>query len=135
MNTRPVSALILATALSVSASIPLFAASKNDLPVSINVRTLVATSGGGVQIERGMSRWDVSYAMRYNFREELSPDVWVYTGFRANVDSPAAQDCKTVVITFAHNRVSNLQLVNKPAVDVIAANLKLGSSATNVASK
>ena len=72
MNMRPVSALIIAATLSVSASVPLFAASKTEAPTSYSIHTLVATSGGGVQIERGMSRGDVSYAMRNKVRQELS---------------------------------------------------------------
>ena len=59
MNARPISALILAAALSVSA--PLFAASQDASPTSISLRTLVASSNGDMKIERGTSREDVSY--------------------------------------------------------------------------
>ena len=129
MNARPISALILAAALSVSA--PLFAASQDASPTSISLRTLVASSNG----ERGTSREDVSYAMRYKSRVELSPDVWVYSGYHADAGAPNAQDCGSVVITFAHGEVADLQLVNKPAVAAIAANLRLGSPSRNLASR
>ena len=135
MNTRPVSALIIAAALSVSASIPLFAAPKNDLPVTCPVRVLVATSDGCARITRGMYRGAVSHAMRYNSRVELSPDVWVYSGFHADTDSSYAQECGTVVITFADDKVANLQLANRSAVAVLSTNLKFGSSTEFIASK
>jgi hypothetical protein len=133
MNARPISALILAAALSVSA--PLFAASQDASPTSISLRTLVASSNGDMKNERGTSREDVSYAMRYKSRVELSPDVWVYSGYHADAGAPNAQDCGSVVITFAHGEVADLQLVNKPAVAAIAANLRLGSPSRNLASR
>jgi hypothetical protein len=40
-----------------------------------------------------------------------------------------------VVITFSNDRVSDLQLVNKPAFAAIAATLKPDSPARNIASR
>jgi|SRR5271157_1416921 len=134
MNTRNASVLILAAALSASAFSPLFA--KDDVPVAYSVRTLISTSNGDMKVERGMTRGDVSFAMRYKDREQLTPDIWVYTGYHANnSDTANAQGCETVVITFANDRVSDLQLVNKPAFAAIAATLKPGSPARNIASR
>jgi hypothetical protein len=134
MNTRPVSALILAAALSVAASVPMSAASK-DAAVALPVQTVTVASNGNIKIERGMYRGDVSFAMKYKNREELSPNVWVYSGFHANSDAEIAQGCESVVITFANDKVVDLQLVNRPAATSIAANLRLGSSARNIASR
>jgi hypothetical protein len=135
MITHPVSVLLLAVALSASASVPLFAASKNDLPIAFSVRTLTASSNGDMKVNRGMDRGDVSYALKYKSREVLSPDVWVYSGFHADVDPANDQGAGTVVITFANDKVADIQLVNKPAVALIAASLRLGSPARNIASK
>jgi hypothetical protein len=135
MNARPVHVLILAAALCASGSAQLFAASQNEIPASFTVRTLVVASNGDMKVERGMSRGDVAFALRYKAREELSPDVWAYSGYHADSTLADARQCGTVVITFAQDRVVDLQLVNKPAFAVIAANAKLGSSARNLASR
>jgi hypothetical protein len=135
MNTRPVSTLILAAALSLSASIPLFAASKNDLPIAYSVNTVTVTSNGSMKIERGMYRGDVSWALRYKTHEELSPNVWVFSGYHANLDLANDQGCENLVVTFADDKVADLRLVNKTAAAAIAANLQRGSSARNLASR
>jgi|CZKI01.1.fsa_nt_gi hypothetical protein len=136
MNTRNASVLILAAALSASALSPLFASTKEDIPVAYSVRTLISTSNGDMKVQRGMTRGDVSFAMRYKDREQLTPDVWVYTGYHANNSNTAnSQGCETVVITFSNDRVSDLQLVNKPAFAAIAATLKPDSPARNIASR
>ncbi len=135
MKARPSSVLILAAALSASAFAPLFASSKNDSPLAYPISTLIATSNGDMKVVRGTSIGDVSFALRYNARQELSPNVWAYSGFHANLDLANDQECGTVVITFVNGQVSDMRLVNKPAAAAIAANLKLGASARNIASK
>jgi len=134
MNTRLASAYIFAAALSVSALCSLSAASKNDTPVAFPVRTLTASKEGGEQIERGTTRSDVSWAMRYKSRQELSPDVWVFSGYHVDADLANASDCGTLVITFVHDKVADMKLVNESAATIIAANLKLSPSVRNVAS-
>jgi hypothetical protein len=131
MNARITSVLILAAALSATG----FASSKSDSPRSYPIGTLVADSGGGAKIVRGATTGYVSYALRHMNREELSANVWAYSGFHANLDLANDQECGTVVITFVNGQVSDMRLVNKPAAAAIAANLKLGSSARNIASK
>jgi hypothetical protein len=133
MKTPITSVLLLAAALSASALIPLSAAPKIELPVVFPVRALTATREGGEQIERGTTRADVSWAMRRKARQELSPNVWVYFGYRANLDLANAEACQIVIVTFANDEVVDLQLVNKPAVAVIAANLKPIPSVRNIA--
>jgi hypothetical protein len=113
----------------------MFAASKDEAPAIYTIHTLIVTSDGGVRIERGMYRGDVSHALRYRYRQELTRDVWVYTGYRANLDTANQQGCETAVITFKNDKVVDMQLVNKPAVAVITAKLRLGSSSPQFASK
>ena len=134
MKTRINSVLILAATLSVSALIPLSAASNNSSPAAFPVKTLTASVHGGEQIERGTPRGFVAWAMRLKSHEELTPDVWVYTGYHADLDQANQQDCGTLVITFANDKVVDLQLVNKPAAAFIAANLKNSQAIKNVAS-
>jgi len=134
MNTRLPSVLILAAALSASALVSASTASNHDYPVAFSVSTLIASTQGGEQITRGTPRGDVAYAMRYKARQELSPDVWVYSGYHADLDLANQQDCGTLVITFAHDKVADIQLVNQSAAVIVAANLKVGSPARIVAS-
>lgn len=124
MKTRLNPILVIAAALSVSAFATLSAASTQNLPVAFPVKTLTATDQGGEQIERGASRGFVSWAMRSKHREELAPDVWAYSGYHANLDLANQQGCGTLIITFVHDKVVSMQLVNKPAAGLIAANLK-----------
>jgi len=135
MNTRNVYVLIVAAALVTSASVPMFAASKDDTPIAYSVNTVTSTSNGDIKVTRGMDRGDVSFAMKYKSHDELSHDVWVFTGYVANVDKVNDQGCRTLIVTFANDKVVDLQLVNRLAADEIAANLRLGSSARNIASK
>jgi len=52
--------------------------------------------------------------------------VWAYEGYWANSsDLPNKQGCDILVITFAHDRVIGMQLVNRQAAEIIASNLKL----------
>jgi hypothetical protein len=135
MNARTVSALVLVAGLSLAASAPLFAASPNEVPTSFTVRTLTASSNGDMKIQRGTDRGDVSFAMKYKTRQELSHDVWAYSGCHTDLAMANDRDCNTVVITFVNDYVANLQLVNKSAVAVIAMNLKANSPTRNLASK
>jgi hypothetical protein len=134
MKTRLNSVLILAAALSASALVSVSAASNNNLPVAFSVNTLTASAQGGEQISRGTSRGDVAYAMRLKARQELSPDVWVYSGYHADLDLANQQNCGTLVITFADNKVADIQLVNGPAAVIIASNLKVGTPSRVLAS-
>jgi hypothetical protein len=135
MNTRPVSVLLLAAALSLSVSLPLSAAPKNILPVAVPVETITVASNGYMKITRGSDLGDVFFAMKFKNRERLASNVWVFHDFHANSSADFVQGCRFVVVTFADKKVVNLQLVNQPAVTSIAASLKLGSSAGNLASR
>ena len=129
MDTRAVSALILATTLAVFASVSMSAASLAARPAAVPLQTVTVESNGDMKIERGMYRGDLSYAMECGNRAELTPDVWFFSGFHSSSGAAIVQECGSVVVTFANGIVVDLQLVNQTAVASIAANLKFGSSA------
>jgi hypothetical protein len=104
-------------------------------PVALPLRTVSVESKGNRKIARGTVCGDVSYALKYKNRREPTPNVSVYAGFHANSETAIVQGCKSVVITFANDKVVNLQLVNQPDGASIAADLKFGSSATSLASR
>jgi hypothetical protein len=136
MNTRNVSALFVAAALLASASVPLFATPPQvDIPTAFTVQTLIANSNGDMKVVRGMDRGDVAFAMKYKAREELAPDVWAYTGYHSDLKLVATRECNTIVITFVNGKVADLQLVNKPAVRVIALRLKAGATTRSFAAR
>lgn len=134
MKTRITSVLIFAAALSTSAFSPLSAASKNDPLIAYPVSTLTVASSGYEQIARGATRGTVSRVMGSAYRE-LSPDVWVYHGYHADLDLANEQGCGTLIITFAEGKVADLKLVNKPAADKIAANPSSNKPAAFYASR
>ena len=134
MKSPTASVILLAAALNVLALTPLSADSKYELPIMFSVRTLTATVEGGESIQRGTTRSYVSSTMRRKVRKELSPDVWVYPGYKANHDLANAQRCETLVITFADDKVIDLKLVNGPAVAAIAAYLDHSSPVKNITS-
>ena len=135
MKNLTTSVVLLAAALCVSASTPLSADSKNQSPRGFSVRTLNVTPYVGEQIERGATRAYVARVMSGQSRQELTSDVWVYSGYHAELDAANEQGCGTMIITFANDKVVDLKLVNKRAVAVIAAKLNLSPAAKNIASK
>jgi hypothetical protein len=126
MNPRTISTLIAAAALALA---PLSGSPLNDRPVAYTVHTLVDSTDISVNIKRGAPREYVSWAMRYKTREELSPDVWAF------FNSANDEGCANLIITFANGKVVDMQLVNKRALNALAASLRLGSSAKDIASK
>ena len=126
--------LLFSAVLSASALVPFSAAANRDFPVTYPVSTVTASDDGSERIICGMSRRDVQWAMRFKAGRALSPDVWVYSGFEADLARPNQQGCGTLVITFARDQVVDLQLVNKSAVTAIAATLKFGKPGRSVAS-
>jgi hypothetical protein len=127
MNTRNIPVLTIALVLGAFA--PLLAAASDDHPVVLTVRTLVDSTNISVNIKRGATREYVAQAMRFKTREELSPDVWAF--FRSVND----EGCANLVITFANDKVVDMRLVNRPALNALVASLRIGSSTKDVASK
>jgi hypothetical protein len=121
MKTYSASVLILAAALSASALVPLSAAEKNANPIGYRVNVVTLASEGYIQIAPGTARSTVEHKMGSPFRE-ISPDVWIYHNFRADLDLANEQQCDNLVVTFAHDRIVSLKLVNLRGAQVIAAN-------------
>ena len=134
MKTRSSSVLILAATLSAFALIPSSATAANAPAIGYTVSELALASRGYEKITRGTSRAEVTSSMGHPFRE-LSPDVWLYSGYHANLDRANEQGCNTLVITFAQDRVVNLKLVNRDATRAIAAMLKIQPKAFIAANK
>ena len=134
MKSPTASVILLAAALNVLALTPLSAASNNELPVMFPVSTLTATVEGGESIQRGTSRSSVLVAMRLKARRELSPNVWLYPGYKANLDLANAQRCETMVVTCADDKGIDLKLVHGPAVAAIAAYLDHSSPVKTITS-
>ena len=116
------SLLLLAAALSTSALVPMSAATKNISPIAYSVSSVYVDSRGDF-IQRGDTRATVLFVMGRP-RQELSPDVWVYSGYQADLDLANEQGCDTQVITFAQGRVVDLKLVNESATRIVTADLK-----------
>ncbi len=121
MKTRIASVLFLAAALSTSAFLPLSAASQDNLAAGYSVSRINFPASNISHIERGTSMGIVSSLMGSPFRK-VSPDVWVYLGYVADLDLANEQGCDIMVITFAQGKVADLKFVNEPAAKIIAAN-------------
>ena len=117
------SVLILAAALSTAALLPLSAAEKNTHPIGYRVNMLTLASDGYLPIASGTARSTVERKMGSPFRE-ISPDVWLYHNYRADLDLANEQGCDTLVVTFAHDRIVDLKLVNLRGAEIIAASLE-----------
>ena len=122
MKISSVSVLILAAALTAPALVSLSAAEKNTNPIGYRVGVLTLASQGYIRITPGTARSTVERMMGTPFRE-ISPDVWIYHNYRADLDLANEQRCDTLVVTFAHDRIVDLKLVNLRGAQVIAANL------------
>lgn len=126
MKTNIYSVLLLAAALSASALVPLSAASNKDPAIGFPVTT-VKVNQSQDEIRRGTPIMTVLRLMG-TLNQELTPDVWICHGFRAdNLEMANEQGCDILVITFADGKVADLKLVNQRAAVVIASNLKFKS--------
>jgi len=123
MKTRIPSLLVLVAALSASA---LSAASKDTPAIAYSVSDVTSASSGFEKISLGATQATVERILG-SHRHELSPDVWVYHNYHADLALANDQGCDTVVITFAQGKVTDLKLVNHPAAMVLAANGKVQS--------
>jgi hypothetical protein len=132
MKTRKLSfLLLLATALSATV---LSKASKNEPATAYPTLSITLHSSyGDDHVTLGDSREKVRLLMDCPSRE-LTRDVWLYHGFFANSKQANEQGCRSIIITFADDKVVDLKLVNKSAAVAIAANLKLSPAFRNVAS-
>ena len=131
MYTRLPCLLVLAAALSASA---LSAASKDTPAIAYSVSDVTSAASGYEKISLGASQATVRRVLG-SPRQELSPDIWVYHNYRADLALANEQGCDTVVITFAQGKVADLKLVNHPAAVSIASNVRVQSARMIAASK
>ena len=135
MKTCLTPALILAAVLSTSASLPAFASTKDERAIAYPTSSVTAQSQyGNRQIIRGATRDEVQAVLDCPNRM-LSPDVWLYYGFSADLKEANDHGCRTMMITFAEGRVVDMKFINKPAAAVIAAKVKSNSATRYVAKK
>ena len=130
MNTRIPSVLILAAALSATALSPLFAAPKETPAIGYWASRVTETTWDDLLLRTetrtvfpGSSRSIVLAALGQPM-SKLAPDVWVYDGFQPDLNQAVQQGCTILVVTFANDRVENMKFVNRPAIDIVAADLK-----------
>ncbi len=127
MNARLLYPLLFATSLCLSASLPLSAKSRVESPAAYSVRSVTA-SPGNYRIERGASQVDVAWALQGKFLRILSPNCWAYSSFRTAPISAIEHQCDTVLINFSRGRVSEILLVNQPALFAFASSLDSAAS-------
>jgi hypothetical protein len=123
MKPRSFSVLILAAALGVLALVPSSATAGNAPAVGYNVSDVRLPSDVYDFLVRGTSRAEVKRTMGQPSRE-LSPDIWLYSGYRPILARANEQGCNLLVVTFDHDTVVDLKFVNQSAVQVIVAALK-----------
>ncbi|HUJ44673.1 MAG TPA: hypothetical protein VLW52_13820 [Opitutaceae bacterium] len=133
MNTRTTSILVLIAALGTAASVPASAAPK-DAAVGYWASRITVTSWDDLfetsvsnSIFAGASRQAVLSTMGEP-AERLSPDVWTYDDCRPDFAEARERGCNILVVTFAQDRVARMKFVNRPAIDVIAAAVRVGRS-------
>jgi len=133
MKTRIPSVLILAAALSVSALIPLSAASapQGAVAMAYSVRSV---DHHGHLITRGTTALTV---LRWlgTPRQQLSSDTWVYHGYQADFEPANDQQCDTLILTIVRGEVTDIKLVNDHAAKLIAAHVKTKSTGMIAVSK
>ncbi|MEO7599965.1 MAG: hypothetical protein ABIV50_13595 [Opitutus sp.] len=128
MKTNIASLLLLAAVISVTAFCPLSAAS-NGLPaIAYPVTSVTVADRFRPTIERGTDRATVVEVMGQP-SARLTPDVWLYHNYRTN-DLSQANDlgCRSMIVTFANEKVSKMNLVNQRAAYLISKNAKQKST-------
>ena len=133
MKTRIPSVLILAAALSVSALVPLSAASvpQGVVPMAYSVRSV---DQHGHLIARGTTALTVLRWLGTPHRQ-LSSDTWVYYGYQADFAPANDQRCGTLILTMVRGEVTDIKLVNDHAAKLIAAHMKVEAAGVIAASK
>lgn len=123
MRTHLVSTVLLAFALGASAT---FASSSSETAYAFRVSSAKQHNG---KIEPGSSRATVRLTLGLP-HVRLSPDVYIYHDFHVLQDVANENGCDSLVVTFKKGMVVDLKLVNRRAVQVIAAGLRTKPSAT-----
>ncbi len=130
MKTSFVSKIIVAAVLSASALYSVsFAAERG---IAYPVGRVAALSD---EITRGDSRIEVRRLMGAPDRR-LSSNVWIYFKLHAPETPQVARDnCRTLMVTFTGNRVSDLKLVNGRALKIYTAQVSSGKAVGGLAAK
>ena len=133
MNSR-ISRLALLTIIALLAFGPARGAESTTQPSSHPVTRVELRSS--ITIMRGVPKWDVLTSLGRPSRQ-LGDSVWLYRNFDAGGDHPRKDDCRTLMLTFADKRVSDIQLINDGAERVFAAKAeaKAKAAAEQVAAK
>lgn len=97
---------------------------------AFHVDTVRQPTGG--EITRGTTQLTVRRLMGPALRE-LSPDVWAYADYHPHGAAGQDHGCDTLLITFTRGQVSDLQVVNRAAAEIIAAHAKPPPPATRMA--
>jgi len=131
MKTNPKSVL-LASLLSALAGSSLPAAPA-EVPARA-VRINAVEQSNRILVEPGTTEFTVRRLLGEP-RHKLNPDNWVYDRFFPSDSKVAADDCSTLLVTFAQGKVAELKLVNERAVKVITASLAKKDNVPMVAAK
>lgn len=86
----------------------------------------------GRYVERGTPRIQV-LAKLGKPAERLGEDIWLYRDIEPAPGYRADASCRTLMVTFREGQVARLQLVNRPMVARVAADLRRAESAPVVA--
>ena len=127
-------AILLAAALSASAPVSLSATSHHAPAIAYLVSAVTSASSGYEKISRDATPGTVRRVLGSPCRE-LSPDVWIYYHYHADLALANEQACDIVVITFSRGKVADLKLVNQSAARYLAAKVKAPSVGLIAASK
>ena len=133
MKNRSLPVLVLLAVLGAAVASPLGAAPSPSTPVMAYPLGAVERHGAKV-VRPGDSMTRVA-AYLGSPDQILSGDTWVYSRFQCQPDLEHAADCTTLVISFSHGRVSDLQRASEPAVKVIAARLATPAATRQLVAK
>ena len=123
--------LLLAATLGLFALAGVSAPATDNTPVAYAVHQVDKWNGS---VTPGTSKW-VAEMRLGRPAHRLTPDVWVYTGYRADLDRVNRQGCNILIVTLANGRVARMQFANQPAFQVIADDARSTPRATIVAGK
>lgn len=122
MNTR-ISLLALLLAASGSITPLLQAAAPEIGPMAFPVAKVV--HNGETLVMVGTAESSVCYNLGSPNRK-LNDNVWIYNGFKANLERANDQRCDTLLVEFQGGRVADIKLINPRAVRVLVAQAKRG---------
>lgn len=124
MKTRSASSLALLAALAAFIVAPLSAA---PAAVERSYRVTTVERHNEPIVVHGTTTLTVRQLLGAATRK-LDANTWVYENFQPARDLPAAEQCRTLLLTFSQGRVTEIKLVNDAAEKSLAAQLRLKSA-------